>query len=409
MSPVKKKIHEIIARVVEKKNIEKGDVGFVDNRGENAFIVHMKDLFRRDAPTPRIFRDMNLFVRQGFDVYTPNDDGVSVFHLLLANLSGGHTPKDDRYLDEIETLMETSHPPPRWRGDHPLLYLFRMIKRLARFRRDGRIVNKSTALWRAIRLMTRFTPYIDQESMFLCIAESIDKRFYEFLDALFDTDTEEKLYPTLSKTHVYQMLHVLLEERQTLAQIDDRDDHIVRIMSIHASNIHSLAGLALDEGDIRAFHIMFPMIRSKRQRSLLFERYILRNHDCRVDDYEFFISALQDKIKIKTPYVLSMLIDMNCVDILRELYSYGALTRRVVRDTLDDTSPSVRNDAFRFLSDVVLRHTLVDRLAQATHVSPSPPSPPSPSSRHKDDSTKISRRVKKMNPDTLRQLSRYLL
>lgn len=405
MAPVKKKIHDIIARVVEKKGIEKGDVGFVDNRGENAFIVHMKDLFRRSASISTIFNDMKLFVREGFDVYTPNDKGVSVFHLLLANLSGGHTPKDDRYLDEIKTLMETSHPPSRWHGDHPLLYLFRMIERLARFGRDGRIVNKSTALWRALRLMTRFIPYINEESMFLCIAESIDKRFYEFLDALFDT---EKLYPTLSKTHVHQMLHVLLEERQKLEQIDDIDDHIVRIMSRHASNIYSLADVALDEGDIRAFHIMFPMIRSKRHRSILFERYILRNHDCRLDNHEFFISVLQDKIKIKTPYVLSMLIDMNCVEILRELYSYGALTRRVVRDALGDASPSVHNDAFRFLSDVVLRHTLVDRLAQATHISPSPQSPP-PSSRQKNDRTKISHRVKKMNPDTLRQLSRYLL
>lgn len=402
MSPVNERIHDIISRVVQNKPIEKGDLGFVNHIGENAFFVHMNDLFRKNSNTSAVFKDMNVFMRRGFDVYAPNDRGVSVFHLLLANLSGGHTPKDDRYLGEIKKIVDTSHPPPRWRGVHPLLYLFRMIERLARYGRDGRITNKSTALWSAIRLMTRFTPYIDQENMFLCVAESIIKRFYEFLDALFDTD--EKLYPLFSKTLAHQMLHVLLEERQALTQIDEKDDHIVGIMSGHASNIHTLAEYALDNGDIRAFHIMFPMIRSKTRRSLLLERYILRNHDCRVDNQEFLLSALQDKIKIRTPFVLHQLIHNNCVDILRVLYSYGTLSRRMVRNALDDVSPSVHNDALQFLSDIVLRHTLIDTLAQTSHVSRSPQNE---KTTHK--LSKISRRVKKMNPDTLRQLSRYLL
>lgn len=403
MSSVNERLDTIVSRVIQNKSIEKGDVGFVNHAGENAFFVHMNNLFRRSVPTSTVFKDMDMFMRRGFDVYAPNDMGVSVFHLLLANLSGGHTAKDDRYLKEIQKIVETSRPPPpRWRGVHPLLYLFRMIERLARYGRDGRVVKKSTALWSALRLMTRFTPYIDQENMFLCVAESIIKRFYEFLDALFDTD--ERLYPTLSKTLVYQMLHVLLEERQTLTEIDDKDDHIVDIMSRHASNIHDLAGFAFENGDIRAFHILFPLIRSKKRRSLLLERYILRHDDCRVDNQDFFISALQNTIKIRTPFVLDQLIHNNCVDILRLLYSYGALSRRIVGNTVDDLSPSVHNDALRFLSDILLRHSLIDTLAQTTHVSQSQKNQQSTHTL-----TKISRRMKKMNPDVLHQLSRYLL
>lgn len=380
-------VQNIVRKVIRKQELPSSANVFVNDKGENGLAVYIRSTSAL-TPAPLFMKNISLFLQHGFNLYQPDHRGTYPFLLLLQKLRTNPSSwiKGNAYLFFLRDIL-IKYPPPvsRYRQPvllHPLVRLYGFIVQNDK--------EKENLYRNAVSLITLYFPLALERGMLMdFLKESIRKGHYEFYFPILMKDR----YPSLEPPDFYQILSWLVKDRSRFQNtLDDTDDELLKNVMSHTDwETPDFLFTVVTYEDYRALRMIFPLIKTSSNRTLVLDYYLSRPCD------EIDMNLLNDLLKTKTRTrrfeIIAQLLDMNCLGVLRVLYDHGVLNKKTILRALEENKENPSNASVRYLEEILERDRFLTRLRQT------------PS----EQTTQFTRLLHSMKPDVLHQLSTLLL
>jgi len=391
------RVDEIISKVLQRKPLSPDEIVATDQRGQTALVRYIRKTSRMTPPL-KLIHTVKLFVIDGFDPYQPNDDGLCSITVLFFKISrDGSRIVQDKMLSEAIQSIVLKYPPPRKLPRHflyPLAVLFSILA--LHPTNDQRLMVLRRKL--VIFFFTRFPVQLETTKIIDMLMTGIRQQIYDFIDPILS-----KSYTSFSKRDQARLLLAVLKERLEHApeEMDDLDNMILQQMLRYSRGVpNDIVVSVARHGDVAALNLILPVLVQQSKNSVLNTLLLHERGNTEVGPAVLY-AFCHNRARLENNDTLHLLIERKRIDLVIFLYVNHAISKKQLKLCLETFAQT--HTGRRRIQQVLEKSDVLSRFAQASTQQVH---------QHRTRigmSQGVFKSVTQMKPDTLKQLSQFLV